>query len=119
MTGKQSKLLDGVSFFTLRRYVSETIQGARTALFAREGSAVVGEWVTPILRESRGPAKSFYVDVLVMDLSNPSRRCVLHASSEPGKSSREGTTTINGRRFESGGVYSEGLLLSYLIDELH
>ena len=46
--GETTRLLDGVNFFTLRRFVASTLQGARTFVAARSGSSAVGQWVTPL-----------------------------------------------------------------------
>jgi len=108
-----SDLMDGLSFFFKPRYLAASIEGARTAVFVRSGSHVVGKWVTSILGTEKGNAVANAVEICCLDLAQPSRRRVLRASSRPGSTNRDGMTTIDAEEFS--GQYSKGMMLQALL----
>lgn len=116
--GKKSELLSGVNFFFLRKYVSETLQGARTVVFVKSSSSFVGKWVTPVLKQEKGTASANSLQICIIDIANPSRKLVMTASSYPGSTSKNGTTIIDGEKIRGQGQYSAGLMLNVLLDKL-
>lgn len=95
--------------------LSETLQGARTVVFVRLRSWRVGNWVTTI-NQKVGTAATNRLKICCIDIANPSRRCVMTARSDPGKTPKDGTSEIDGKKYE--GQKSSGMLLNYLLKKV-
>ncbi len=82
------------SFFDIRKF-----KNSRTVAFVRSGESQVGVWVDSFDRNV-GYASINYVEVCLIDISDPSRKRMVFGESHPGSIQGKGIVYINGEKYE-------------------